>query len=382
MRTAQHKWTQATGWKQTKGENPVTNPQLIFAFGRRDLVSDPEQYQSVRSLYPTGELICGSTSGTIGGTQVTDDTIIVTALAFDKTTIKTAKTTITTASESEQAGQKLGSSIPQENLVHVLVFSDGLKVNGTALVKGLASHLPANVTITGGLVGDQANFKETVVGLNELPISGQIVIVGLYGSNLKVGFGSVGGWDPFGPNRTITKSQDNVLFELDGRPALSLYKEYLGEKAKELPGSGLLFPLSLTVNTTNGPVELVRTLLAVDEAAQSMTFAGDMPQGVTAKFMKANFERLIDGAAQAASHSIEKIGDNKVEFALLISCVGRKLVLKERTEEEVEAVQEKIDGDATIAGFYSYGEICPTAATNNQCQLHNQTMTITTLREE
>ena len=154
----------------------------------------------------------------------------------------------------------------------------------------------------------------------------------------------------------------------------------MGEKAKELPGSGLLFPLSLGISGKDGTVQVVRTLLAVNEADQSMTFAGDMPEGVKAQLMKANFERLVGGASGAAS-MIKKEEKATAELAILISCIGRKLVLKERIEEETEAIRQVFGPNTALAGFYSYGEISPGTPTSNQCQLHNQTMTITTFTE-
>jgi hypothetical protein len=209
-----------------------------------------------------------------------------------------------------------------------------------------------------------------------------VVLVGFYGKDLKVGYGSLGGWDPFGPDRVITKAKDNVMFELDGKPALTLYKEYLGDQASGLPGTGLLFPMQLLIPQPDGTKrEVVRTLLAVDEKTQSMTFAGDMPEGVTSRLMKANFDRLVDGAEGAAGLSIEPFGTEHAELAILISCIGRKLVLKDRIEDETQAVRSKIGDQAAMIGFYSYGEICPMTATERQCQLHNQTMTITTFRE-
>jgi hypothetical protein len=202
--------------------------------------------------------------------------------------------------------------------------------------------------------------------------------VGLYGSRLKVGFGSLGGWDSFGPDRLITKSKANVLYELDGQSALGLYKQYLGEHAKGLPATGLLFPLS--IRTQSGETAVVRTILSVDEAEQSMTFAGEIPEGAYARLMKANFDRLIDGATGAARTSEQALGPGSAELALLISCVGRKLVLKQRVEEEVEAVRDVLGEGTTLAGFYSYGEISPFAP-GARCELHNQTMTITALSE-
>ena len=216
--------------------------------------------------------------------------------------------------------------------------------------------------------------------LDDVVAERRIAAVGFYGEGLTVGCGSLGGWDPFGPERKITRSDGNVLYELDGQSALDLYKKYLGARAAELPSSALLFPLAL--RTPDGSDGIVRTVLAIDEKAGSMTFAGDLPEGAWAKFMKANFERLIDGAMGAASISIERRGDGRLapSLALLISCVGRKLVLQQRIEEEVEAVRDVLGDGPTLTGFYSLGEISPFTP-NGRCELHNQTMTITTFTE-
>ncbi|NNN05175.1 MAG: hypothetical protein HKL90_04670, partial [Elusimicrobia bacterium] len=202
--------------------------------------------------------------------------------------------------------------------------------------------------------------------------------VGLYGAQLKVGFSSRGGWDPFGPERLITRSRGNVLYELDGQSALELYKKYLGDHAGALPAAAVHYPLAL--RTAEGETSVVRTVLAVDEREQSMTFAGDVPEGTYARLMKANFDRLIDGASGAAGDCREAMGATPAELALLISCAGRKMVLGQRIEEEVEAVREVLGPSTTLGGFYSYGEIAPFAG-GARCELHNETMTITTLSE-
>ena len=382
MKIEQKKWTGEHGWKTLSSGFFTEPPELVLVFGGNAPLKDKARFDEVRSWYPQSHIISASTAGEIIKTEVSDDTLVLTAIKFEKTTLQFAEASITQAEESEEAGKKLAQALPKEGLIHAMIFSDGLFVNGTTLVKGLLSELPDDVSITGGLVGDGSRFKETLVGLDKIPEQKKLVLVGFYGSSIKIGYGSLGGWDSFGISRTITKAKGNVLYELDDKPALALYKEYLGNLAKDLPASGLLFPLSLKVKTdAGGEVEVVRTILAVDEQAQSMTFAGDMPEGIVARFMKANFDRLVDGASGAASMSIESLGKGKAELAILVSCIGRKLVLKERVEDEIEAVQEKIGSQAAIVGFYSYGEISPTTPTERQCQLHNQTMTITTFRE-
>ncbi len=387
MKIEQKKWTAESGWKTFKEGNFLAGeadaPQLVLLFGGNNALKDEKLFAEIRSWYPASHIVSASTAGEIIDTEVSDDTLVLSAIKFDKTMLRFSQEKINNSEESEEVGKRLASGLSPDGLTHVMIFSDGLFVNGTPLLKGLLSVLPKDVSVTGGLAGDGSRFKETLVGFDAIPESKKLVCIGFYGTNIKIGYGSLGGWDSFGVSRTITKSKGNVLYELDGAPALGLYKEYLGELAKDLPASGLLFPLNLNIKTDAGnEVEVARTILAVDEKEQSMTFAGDMPEGVVARFMKANFDRIIDGASGAANMSIEALGGNKSELAILVSCVGRKLVLKDRTEEEVEAVKEKIGAQASIIGFYSYGEICPTAPTERQCQLHNQTMTITTFREE
>lgn len=382
MQIEQRQWTKEKGWEVISSEDFKKPPQLVLVFGGRDELEDAARFTELKSFYPDSAILLCSTAGEILGTRVSDHTLSVTAVSFTAASIAYSQTTITDAGESEARGAELGRGLKHEGISHAMIFSDGLRVNGTALVKGLTGALPKHIAVTGGLVGDGSDFKKTLVGINEPPREGNIILIGFYGEGLKIGYGSLGGWDPFGIERTITKSKDNVLYELDGKPALDLYKEYLGEQAAGLPGTGLLFPLNLRIKTEHGrEVEVVRTLLAVNEEEHSMTFAGDMPEGVTAQLMKANFERLIDGAEGAARMSGVESNLDNAELAILISCVGRKLVLKERIEEEIEAVRSALGEQTVLTGFYSYGEISPSTPTEKQCQLHNQTMKITTFKE-
>lgn len=245
------------------------------------------------------------------------------------------------------------------------------------MVRGINTIAESDMLVTGGLAGDGERFESTLVGLNDAPGEGIIVGIGLYGKNIKVGHGSKGGWETFGLERLVTKSSANVLYEIDNKNALELYKRYLGPDADALPGTALLYPLAVMLPGNAEPV--VRTILSVNNEAGSMTFAGDLPEGTKVRFMRANFDKLTSAASDAAFHTKEK-GENSPEFALLISCVGRKMVLGSRTEDEVDAVDEVFSHSTLLSGFYSYGEISP--ITKGQgCQLHNQTMTITTFNE-
>jgi hypothetical protein len=377
MRTEQRTWTSRDGWDLTNDNDLSGKAQLVIAFGSRDAFADPARMSELKEFYPGAQIVSATTSGEIIDTMVWDESIIATAVWLEHSSIKLAQLKAVQADKSYEAGKKLMEQLDKNKLAHVFVLSDGLKVNGSELVKGFNENLPPHVTVTGGLAGDGARFEKTMVGVNGDMTEGNLVAVGFYGDRLKVGYGSVGGWDPFGPSRMVTRSAGNVLYELDGQPALELYKKYLGEQAQGLPGTGLLFPLSIKTSDNSEP--LVRTILAVDEKEQSLTFAGDIPMNAKANLMKANFERIIEGASSAAGKSSNGLGGG-AELAILISCVGRKLILSQRIEEEVESVRDILGDSTTITGFYSYGEISPFTP-NAKCELHNQTMTVTTLSE-
>jgi len=378
MKLEQRRWSEQGGWDAPDGVELGRDAQLVLVFGSRESLMKKRSLDDVRGRYPRAHLFGCSTAGEIRGTQVTDDSLVATAIRFERTRIAGARASIEESGDSRRAGENLARLLSPDGLVHVFVLSDGVRVNGSELVRGLTENLPPNVTVTGGLSGDGTHFKETAVLWDGVPEQGTIAAMGFYGDHLKVGYASLGGWDPFGPERVVTRSKGNVLFELDGRSSLALYKEYLGEHAGGLPATGLLFPLC--IRTTAGETGVVRTILAVCEEEQSMTFAGDVPEGSYARLMKANFDRLVDGAVGAAVNSSRGISPHGAELAVLISCVGRKLILKQRVEEEVEGVREVL-GDATVlTGFYSYGEISPFTP-RARCELHNQTMTITTFAE-
>ncbi len=356
------------------------SPNLILFFGSPLMLKDSNIITHYRNKYPKAIINGCSTAGEIANVNVYDNTLVATAILFEHTKIIYNSINIETVEDSRNAGKELTNNFDFDGLKHIFVLSDGLNVNGSELVAGIRESLPQKVNVTGGLAGDGANFKNTfVVDNSRLSQSKIVTAIGFYGNNIHINYGSLGGWDSFGIERQVTKSHANVLYEIDNMPALELYESFLGDKAKDLPSSGLLFPLSLRTSPEKDPV--VRTILAIDREAQSLTFAGDLPEGSLVKFMKANIDRLINGAEDAAKVSVKHLNPGVVNLAILISCVGRKLVLKQMVEEEVEAVKDVLGEQVTLAGFYSYGEISPFQK-GAACELHNQTMTITTFVED
>ena len=368
----------ATGW--TVPSFPaLDSPQtLVLVFGGTDFVDDPAPIAALAQAYPQATVAGCSSSGEIHGAHIADASLSVAVVRFARTTLRLAEANVAREGGATGSGEAIARALAAPDLRSIFVLSDGLSVNGTDLLRGIHRTIEPSVIVTGGLAGDGSRFQKTWVLVGGKPTPGWVVAVGLYGDALRVTHGSRGGWDAFGPERVVTRAVGNVLYELDGEPALALYKTYLGERAAGLPATALLFPLALR-SASVGSENLVRTILSVDEASQSMTFAGDIPQESVVQLMRANFDRLVDGAAQAGRDAGQAAPGDTLSIA--VSCVGRRLVLGERVEEEVEAAFESVPDGGKLVGFYSYGEIAPFAA--GQCGvLHNQTMTLTRFGED
>ncbi|MCZ8270220.1 MAG: FIST C-terminal domain-containing protein [Beijerinckiaceae bacterium] len=377
MRTRQFDWKPGIGlsWQGEAG----FEPDFVLYFGSRALLSDPACYDSLRQTFPHTALVGCSTGGQFDQTQICDDRVLAVAVGFHESRVRLASVEVRSPSHSAEAGAALGRQLAAPDLRAMLVFSDGLSVNGTALVAGLQDAVSPMVTISGGLAGDGAAFERTLVGANAPPASGCVVAIGLYGDHLSIQTGHAGGWTPFGPRRVITRSQGNLLQELDGRPAFELYRRYLDEEdLRALPGSALLFPLRIEPQGQTGQ-DVVRTILSIDQASGEMTFAGDMPQGWSAQLMRGNSARMAQSAAEAMRQAQPRASEAE-GLALLVSCIGRRLLMGQRAVNEVEAAAEAMAVRHALIGFYSYGEISPHAQ-SGFAQLHNQTMTVVTVSE-
>jgi len=378
MRVGQLSWREGVGWRADRAD--ADKADLVLYFGTRAALGCGARYRELKAMFPGAHIFGCSTGGQIRNNDVTDDEVVAVALSFARTRLKLACAPAADATVSRAAGEAIGRALDADDLAGVFVLSDGLNVNGSALVAGIAATVRDGVSITGGLAGDGAQFAETLVGGDGAPCKHNVAAVGFYGTAVRIGHGSAGGWDEFGPRRKITRSQGNVLYELDGEPALDLYKRYLGEEADGLPGTALLFPLRIRDPQRPEESDLVRTVLAVDHEARSMTFAGDMPQGWVSQLMRGNFDRLAAGAADAARQAAGAMRDGEPGVAILVSCIGRRLLMGQHALDEVTAAGGEFAPQLPRLGFYSYGEISPHNR-SGICQLHNQTMTVTAIAE-
>jgi hypothetical protein len=379
MKIEQLQWSVKTGWIPAPTSCGLgESAQVVFLFGSVNLLKSSQAFDLCHEVYPNAHLLGCSTAGEIQGTVVSLETVAVTALSFDHTPLVVTRVQLRDPGESFEAGRKLIRSLNADGLKHVFVISEVLQVDASDVIEGINAALPAGVTVSGGFSADGDRQQVSHIWCDGAPEQSSIAALGLYGNHLKVGSAATGVWGQFGPIRRITKSKGSVLYELDGRSALGLYKEYLGELAAGLPASGLLFPVCLSVRDTGRCV--LRGLLSVDEATQSMRFAGNMPEGATVRMMMGSIERLIDDTLVAAEQSKTPLEGTPTELAFVVSCNGRRHVLKQRVEEEIEAVREVLGEQAILTGFYSCGEIAPLAP-GQPSELHNEALAITTFAE-
>lgn len=354
--------------------------QLSFLFASPEFFSSSDLPAWSKGFHSEKILLGCSSAGEVGDSELKEKKAVLTTISFE-TAVKlvSARCPISKLEDSFGAGEQLGQQLKTASPQLVFLLSKGLEVNGSAIIEGLRKVLGDKVIITGGLAGDYAEFVKTYTILNEHLSSDEVVAVGLAGEKIQFGYGSKGGWEPFGPIRKVTRSDNNILFELDGQPALRVYETYLGDKAKDLPASGLLYPFAL-LGSKSEETGLIRTILGIDQEKGSLTLAGDIPEGSTVRLMHTGVSGLVEGAEQAADETLSRLtAKPSPGLVLMVSCVGRKLLMGDETDEEIETVGERFP-QSLLAGFYSYGEVCPFELTTI-CSLHNQTMTITYIGE-
>jgi hypothetical protein len=357
-------------------------PDIVFAFGHTRFFEASHLETLKERWFPSAHLIGCSTAGEICEAGVSTGTLAFTAVRFDKPIQTRIGWTEIHNGDTEAAARRLAAELSgpglSPELSNVLVFAPGIDVDASSFIRELKAKLGERVCITGGLAGDGDIFRRSYCLGNHRVSDRGVVALGFYGSGIVVRHGCYGGWQPFGVVRRVTKRQGNLLLELDGQPALEVYRRYLGVLAQNLPAAGLQFPFAI-VNDRHQEGGLIRSIIGIDEDRGGLIFAGDIPSDCHLRLMQADADALIHGAKLAAEGAAGSSAPHPA-LALLVSCVGRRLVMASRVDEEVEAVATVFGRHTALAGFYSFGEISP-LLTSADCCLHNQTMTITTLAE-
>jgi len=355
---------------------PGSSYQLILVFAQKSLLADVSIYNKLKDHFPNAQIISSSTAGEIIGRESIENAVLAIAIKMESTPFKVVHQNLSDSNNSFDLGVSLAKELSKDQLSYVMIISDGHEVNGSDLLDGIKSHLGVDLPISGGMAGDGNLFSSTLVGVNEDIKNGKVVLIGFYGDALQVCIDVQRGFNYFGPERVVTKSDKNILYDIDGTRALDLYKRYLGEYVNELPSSALLFPVAI-LNDNDEP--LVRTILSINEEDGSMVFAGNLPEGVTIRFMRSNLDQLIQKAEDASNRVVGCV--DSPDLLLVMNCVGRKIILGQRKAEEIEALSKSIGSETIVAGFYTYGEFSTWEKPEKTCDLHNQTVVVTALKE-
>ncbi len=296
------------------------------------------------------------------------------------------------STDSQKAGSDVAFSILQnspEALKLVMMFADGLKGNGSAILRGLISHLGDQFPIVGGSSGDNGHFVETKQIFQNSAYTDSVVGVGISGP-LEFSVGVNHGWSAVGAPRTVTNATGTVVHTIDNEPALSLYAQYLGEdeianlKSTTLGAVALSYPLGIKDNQSGEM--LLRAPFAVQPDG-SIVCGGEVKTGSIIQLMIGTKEDAILAARKAAETAMAGLG-KKPEAAFIFSCHVRNTLYAnlEASSAEVSAIQEVIGSDVPMIGFYTYAEQAPVGGVTHNIhscnpEFHNETVVLVLIAE-
>ena len=359
-------------------------PDMLWVFGAISY-DQQELLDGIAAAVPGVPVVGCSTDGEISSQGLSINSVVVMALASD--TIRFHSAFVEHLSnDSYGAGAQIGKAFQGIGSRYIQVFSDGLSGNADLIIQGIKAHMGDDVKIAGGTAGDGGEFKRTFQYHGNRILTNSIVAIAFQG-RFGLGTGTACGWFPVGIAKKVTRAVGNVVYELDGQPALQAYERFLGKHAERLPAVGVEYPLGLLGSDSEAEEKgyfLCRATMGVDRQAGAIIFAGDVPEGSLVKMTIGNDGDIIRAAKNAARSAMEKLRKSdpalKPQAIFLYSCMARKIVLGTRTDEEILAVKEAIGMDVPVIGFYTYGEYAPIGECEHSC-FHNETATLTVIGE-
>ena len=263
---------------------------------------------------------------------------------------------------------------------YLQVFSDGLTGNGSALVRGLESVLGTRVPVAGGTAGDDGKFERTCQFHGSKILSDAVVGMGFSGT-FTVSTGVQSGWSPVGIAKKVTRAAENVVYELNGQPALEVYERFLGKHACKLPAVGVEYPLGLVDRHGDLGEEdfcLLRATMSVNREEGSISFAGEVLEDSWVRLTCGDHTSILSAAESAARRALENLGTATPSLVFVFSCMARKIVLGRRTSEESDMIRGILGDNVPMLGFYTYGEYCPLTVGQRNL-FHNETVTISVI---
>lgn len=372
------------GWKKEFTIDDDFDVAVLF-FG-----NDDTAFSVIKDKYKKAHIVGCTTSGEIDGNTFHEGSMC-TVLKMHKTRLKTVVIKDINYENSFDYGKRAMTQLIEEEsflsekLNGVLLFTDGLNVNGAKVAEGIAS-INSIVKVAGGTAADNLAFERTHVFSHE-KIGGALVALGFYGEDIVFELGSKSGVEPIGIEKKITHAENNVLYSLDGEPALDVYKKWFKNFStdNELRASLLECPVEISSNFQKEE-GLVRTPIDLNEKDGSIRYTGEIPQGKSLRMMRADIEGMVSASEEIVEETWGKISkkdqnDNSI-LSLLVSCSGRKAVLKTEVEDEFFNANKNIKNkNSAQVGLYSYGEY-NRVNEEKGVEFLNQTMTVVCIYEK
>lgn len=368
-------------------------PQVLMVFGamrfdHRDLL------KGVMSIFGTVPIVGGTTAGEISTAGYSTGSVVVMAIASDYLQFVPGIGHNMSSDERACAVYMASDILSKGSFgqeAALLVFPNGMGGDGLRVLDGLHSVLGPGFEILGGYLGDDERFQSTFQYYNGMVYRDAIVGLMIYYRMdcVRTGIGVRSGFESIGNSFVCTASEGNIVREFDHVRALDLYKDFLGEeRSARLPGVCLEYPFGLIdpeLSTDGSDMFQLRCGLSVDHAKGTISLAASIPSGSSVTLTTASRGDIIQGARMAAEQALAGLSGAIPRLVVMFSCVGRKLVLGRRIQEEVAAIKECFGEKVPLIGFYTYGEIGPVNKMKpgyDIAKFHNETVVLWVIGEE
>ncbi|MFL0354671.1 FIST signal transduction protein [Xanthomarina sp. GH4-25] len=262
-----------------------------------------------------------------------------------------------------------------------IIATGGIFIDGEQIVDGIMQGFGEEATIFGGMAGDDLIAEKPIVFTNNKNKDNALIALIIDEDKIDVRGIASCGWEAIGTSKTVTKSEGNIVYTIDDKPALDMLMKYLGVDVKHDDNKGIVafhnswyYPLQL--ERENGDTVIRATRFANSED-RSLICTGSVPQGAQIKFsLPPDFDAIETVVAECAS-----IKDNEQQQAdalIMFSCVSRHLSFGALMKEEIEQVQNI--WNAPMVGFFTYGEYGKSKIGTNE--FHNNACCVVALKEK
>ena len=345
-------------------------PQAGMLFAAIDLEHD-ELLQGIDDAWPGIELIGCTTDGELSSRLgYREDSTALVLLGSDvidftaglgRDVSKDIEAACTQAVSSAKAKTELPPAL-------CFTFPESLTTSGQQIVEALGQSLGVEIPLLGATAGDNFQLNGTHQFCGREVFSDAVPVLLLSGP-LVYSIAVESGWKPIGEPGLVTRSDGTLVHEIDDRPAIEFYRQFLGQDSDPGPES------PLAVLDKHGKVECLRaTLVPVSEENKgAINYVGDVRQGAMVQITVADRSAILEGCTESVTKAFAGYPHGKTpSAAMFFSCAARKYLLGTRTGDEIGIVESVIGSQVPICGFYGYGEIGP-PTTDDPSQFHNET---------